>query len=166
MNRAFAPPLMRIPPPSASRMVGCFPSLVSAGRAAAVAVRHVLSALFRRFGEPRVSALVPGWLAAVSVLFVIAGSARAAGPLTLEFTGTSADGPLEKQPVIDGGANGKLTLMRLDFLLTGLSLQKTDGTWVDASKDWAAFLSVGKQRLSATAVGIGEGDYQAIRFRI
>lgn len=97
---------------------------------------------------------------------MIAGLARAAGSLNLEFTGNSADAPLERQPVIDGGTNGKLTLMRLDFLLSGLALQKTDGTWVDAPKDWAAFLSVGKQRLTSTADGIDEGDYQAIRFRI
>lgn len=157
---------MRIPPPSVSRMVDCFTSCIPVGRAVAVSVRHAFSALIRRVAETHVRRSGPGWSRVAVFVLIITGWSKAAGTLNLEFTGKEASAPLERQPVLDGGANGKLTLMRLDFLLTGLALQRTDGTWVEASKDWAAFLSVGKQQLTAQSDGVAEGDYQAIRFRI
>ena len=92
-------------------------------------------------------------------------SSAATGVLKLEFTGAGADSPLATEQIVDGGPNGELTLKRLDFLLTGLALKRADGTWLE-SQDWAAFISAGKQRLSAESDGVESGDYQAIRFRV
>ncbi len=54
---------------------------------------------------------------------------------------------------------------RLDFLLSGLALQKENGTWLE-SQDWFAYLSAGSGRMAASGTGTPEGKYTAIRFRI
>jgi len=56
-------------------------------------------------------------------------------------------------------------IQRLDFLLSKLALQRTDGTWVD-SADWFAFVSLEKNRLTAQADGVPVGSFQAIRFDV
>lgn len=89
-----------------------------------------------------------------------------AGVLHLEFRPHSEGSPLAKGGTFDGGTNGDLTLARLDFLITGLSLQKTDGTWIDAAPDWVDYVSTGKRRLTVRCDGVAEADYQRIRFRI
>jgi len=60
-------------------------------------------------------------------------------------------------------ASARIT--RLDFLLSGLALQKKDGTWLE-SRDWFAYLSAATGRMTAEGTGIPEGEYKAIRFRI
>ncbi|MDB6004434.1 MAG: hypothetical protein JWR15_1421, partial [Prosthecobacter sp.] len=81
---------------------------------------------------------------------------------------------LEVVPVVNGGAlrlNESLSpavkaqVTRLDCLLSGLALQRLDGTWVE-SRDWFAYLSVAAGRLTAKGSGIPAGDYKGIRFRI
>lgn len=62
-------------------------------------------------------------------------------------------------------APGGLRITRLDWLLSGLALQKQDGSWVE-SRDWFAYLSTGSGRLTAQGSGIPAGDYKGIRFRI
>jgi len=54
---------------------------------------------------------------------------------------------------------------RLDCLLSGLALQKNDGTWLE-SRDWFAYLSATTGRLTAQCSGIPAGEYKGIRFRI
>ena len=54
---------------------------------------------------------------------------------------------------------------RLDWLLSGLALQKEDGTWME-SKDWFAYLSAGGGRQTAKVSGVPAGEYKGIRFRI
>jgi len=54
---------------------------------------------------------------------------------------------------------------RLDCLLSGLALQKKDGTWRE-SRDWFAYLSATSGRLTAQGSGIPAGEYTGIRFRI
>jgi cytochrome c peroxidase len=92
--------------------------------------------------------------------------ASAGGTLNLEFTGCNPGGDLTTDQVVDGGQNGKLTLGRLDFLMSGLALQRVDGTWLESRDDWTASISVGKRRLSALTDGVLDGEYQAIRFRV
>ena len=81
---------------------------------------------------------------------------------------------LEISPVVNGSALKvneslapalKARVTRLDFLLSGLALQKQDGSWLE-SKDWFAYLSATSGRLTAKGSGIPAGDYHAIRFRI
>lgn len=66
------------------------------------------------------------------------------------------------QPQADGH---ETRLTRLDFLLSGLALQRKDGSWLE-SQDWFAYLSAGSGRMTASGTGIPEGEYTAIRFRI
>ena len=54
---------------------------------------------------------------------------------------------------------------RLDCLLSGLALQKLDGTWLE-SRDWFAYLSAAAGRMTAQGSGIPSGEYRGIRFRI
>ena len=105
-----------------------------------------------------------GVICAMNCVFNV-DSATAAGVVNLQFLNSGQNRNDAGEGVLDGGANGQLTLKRLDFLLTGLALQRMDGSWLE-SKDWAAFISFGKQQLSAKADGIVDGDYQAIRFRV
>jgi cytochrome c peroxidase len=90
---------------------------------------------------------------------------RAAGVLKLDFAVGGEGAGLAVGDAFDGGSNGELTLKRLDFLLSGLALQRTDGTWLE-SRDWTEFISVGKQKLTAESNGVEAGEYQAIRFRV
>lgn len=63
-----------------------------------------------------------------------------------------------------GGAE-KTRISRVDCLLSGLALQKMDGTWLE-SRDWFAYLSVAEGRLTAKGTGIPKGEYKGVRFRI
>ncbi|OYW75943.1 MAG: hypothetical protein B7Z37_11120 [Verrucomicrobia bacterium 12-59-8] len=81
---------------------------------------------------------------------------------------------LEIVPMADGQAlrlNEPLApglavrLTRMDFLLSGLALQRQDGTWLE-SQDWFAYLSAATGRLTAQGSGIPAGHYKGIRFRI
>lgn len=59
-----------------------------------------------------------------------------------------------------------LEITRLDFLLSGLALQRKDGTWVE-SQDWHAYLSASApSKLTAEGTGTPAGDYIGLRFRI
>lgn len=113
-----------------------------------------------------VGSFVAMW--AMRIVFTFAfsvASAAGAGVLNLQFVSNEQDQNAANEPLIDGGTNGQLTLKRLDFLLTGLALQRMDGTWLE-SQDWAAFISFKKKQLSAKSDGIIDGEYQAIRFRV
>jgi len=102
----------------------------------------------------------------VLVFLAICPIPAAASVLHLEFRPQVAGRALAKHGSFSGAANGDLILSRLDFLVTGLALQKTDGTWVEAAPDWVDFVSIGKQRLTVRCDGVAEADYQRIRFRI
>ncbi|MDB6003288.1 MAG: hypothetical protein JWR15_275 [Prosthecobacter sp.] len=78
---------------------------------------------------------------------------------------------LEMVPVVEGQAlrlneeTGGVRISRMDCLLSGLALQRMDGTWLE-SQDWFAYLSVAAGRMTAKGTGIPAGDYKGIRFRI
>jgi len=54
---------------------------------------------------------------------------------------------------------------RLDCLLSGLALQRQDGSWLE-SQDWFAYLSAATGRMTAQGSGIPAGEYRGLRFRI
>lgn len=63
-------------------------------------------------------------------------------------------------------ADERISLERLDFLISNLALQREDGVWVE-SRDWLAFYSLGQRRLRArTEGGIPVGKFSAIRFDV
>ncbi|WP_395748567.1 MbnP family protein [Prosthecobacter sp.] len=68
-------------------------------------------------------------------------------------------------PVLSGGEKAQARMTRIDCLLSGLALQRKDGTWVE-SRDWFACLSAGAGRLTAKGSGVPEGEYRGLRFRI
>lgn len=110
------------------------------------------------------ASLRTAWLCVV-LLAASIGTATA-GALHLEFRPHAEGAPLGKGGTFQGAGNGELTLSRLDFLVTGLALQKTDGSWIEAAPDWVDFVSTGKRRLTVRCDGVAEADYQRIRFRI
>jgi cytochrome c peroxidase len=118
---------------------------------------------FRDAAGPLVSAWRAWWCL---VLLAATTLPAFAGVLHLEFRPHAAGEALAKGSSFGGHANGDLTLSRLDFLVTGLALQKSDGTWTEAAPDWVDFVSTGKQRLTVRCDGVAEADYQRIRFRI
>lgn len=89
-----------------------------------------------------------------------------AASLELDFSARSDDNPVSIGREFDGGTNGSLTLKRLDFLTSGLALQRSDGAWVETQGPWVDFVSVGKNRLKVRADGFPDGGYQKIRFRV
>lgn len=96
------------------------------------------------------------------------------GGLLLTLPASGQDLQLEIVPMVNGQAmrlNEPLALAvatqvtRLDCLLSGLALQKEDGSWLE-SKDWFAYLSTAAGRLTAKVSGMPAGEYKGIRFRI
>jgi cytochrome c peroxidase len=92
--------------------------------------------------------------------------------LTLPL-GVKADGlvpgavlRMELEPRLEVKSSHSIEVTRLDFLLSALALQRTDGTWVE-SRDWYAYLSAtDKARHRAEADGVPSGDFKAIRFAV
>jgi cytochrome c peroxidase len=59
----------------------------------------------------------------------------------------------------------RMSISRLDGLLSELALQRSDGTWLKSDR-WHVFFSVEKRRLTAIADGLPAEEFKAIRFRV
>jgi cytochrome c peroxidase len=57
------------------------------------------------------------------------------------------------------------TVTRMDWLVSGLALQRKDGTWVEGV-DWFGYLSAKSGPLQIDADGVSSEEFCAIRFRI
>src|SRR4051794_12705536 len=57
----------------------------------------------------------------------------------------------------------KLSVTRLDCLLSDIALHQKNGAWLEKT-NWQAFLSVGEKRTSFDVDAIAPGDYDRIRF--
>lgn len=66
-------------------------------------------------------------------------------------------------PATSGDAPFSVT--RLDYLLSGLGLQREDGTWLD-SRDWFAFISAESGRLQSTIPSMPAAKFRAVRFKV
>ncbi len=113
------------------------------------AVRRVFSAV-GRFSFP--------FLAMVTL-------ASAAEVMRLQVEPSAGGARLALNEKIQVPKNGAIAISRLDLLVSGLALQRVDGSWLEA-RDWQAFLSAGKGRLSAVADGLPAEEFRAIRFRV
>lgn len=80
-----------------------------------------------------------------------------AGTLRLELVPTWGGKPL--------AAHGLPSITRLDWLLSGLELQRADGSWLSSS-DWCAYFSMTNGHLTADATGVPEQAFTALRFRV
>lgn len=56
-----------------------------------------------------------------------------------------------------------LEITRLDWLVSGLALQRKDGTWTEG-RDWYGFLGAADGRLHVDADGVPAEEFRAIRF--
>ena len=61
-------------------------------------------------------------------------------------------------------AGETLSFTRLSYLLSGLALERDDGTWIDAPDGGLAWIDVEKQRLAAQFTSLPEGKYRAFHF--
>ena len=85
-----------------------------------------------------------------------------AGTLRLEFAHESASAPFAwTRPTMPERA-----VTRLDYLVTGLALQRVDGSWLETSREWAAFISAETGQIGTEATGVPAEAFRAIRFRV
>lgn len=59
----------------------------------------------------------------------------------------------------------KVSVTRLDYLLSEIALKKPNGAWMK-SRDWYAYISVEAERTRATLNAVPPGRYTAMRFRV
>ena len=59
----------------------------------------------------------------------------------------------------------RLSITRLDFLLSEISVKSAAGEWL-ALKDWSAYLSLRESRTGFTLKGLPDGNYTAIKFNV
>lgn len=62
-------------------------------------------------------------------------------------------------------AGAAMTVSRLDFLLSGMALQREDGTWWE-SKDWFACIRCDMGKRTALLEGVPSRKFTAIRFNV
>jgi hypothetical protein len=90
--------------------------------------------------------------------------AQGGGALQVEMVGRWQGGAVARGWPLEQAEAG-LRVERLDWLLSGLSLQREDGTWIE-SRDWQGFFSLGKRAVVPVADGIPAGRYVAVRFDV
>jgi cytochrome c peroxidase len=109
------------------------------------------------------SPLLFAWLGAGCVIIALLLMPASAQELRLDVRPTNQAQELCLNEKLAGLNSTRIT--RLDFLLSGLALRKSDGTWLE-SRDWFAYLSTSSGKTTALGSGTPEGDYTAIRFHI
>ncbi|NNE92510.1 MAG: cytochrome C peroxidase [Verrucomicrobiales bacterium] len=62
--------------------------------------------------------------------------------------------------------DGNQTVSRCDFLLSQLAFQNGDGTWLEARKDWFAFVSGKGGHRVFELTGVPAGKYKSVRFLV
>lgn len=87
---------------------------------------------------------------------------RGAGTLHLEFHPEWNGQPLQ---VGSGTTIEAVEVTRLDWLVSGLALQRKDGSWTEG-RDWFGYLSASEGRRTVEADGVPLEDFRAIRFRV
>jgi cytochrome c peroxidase len=108
--------------------------------------------------------LVLGMLAALMVgvqANLSAATVTGTQTLRLEFEPVAAGRPLAREDWQDD----RFSVSRLDFLVSGLALQRADGSWMEGS-EWFGFLSLEKGRTRVEATGLPAEEFRAIRFRV
>mgnify|MGYP000966308009 CR=1 FL=1 len=103
---------------------------------------------------------------AVLALLREADARAATRQLQIEFQAEWNGTPLELDRPIETAHLPEFSISRLDALLSGLALQRPDGTWLE-SRDWFVHLSAAKQKWTAIADGLPAGTaFRAIRFQV
>jgi cytochrome c peroxidase len=90
----------------------------------------------------------------------------AAGDLQVKFIPQFNGEPLAFDALKNQTAAGqKISITRLDFLLSGISLRRADGIWVGQT-NWFASIHVRDEKNSFTLPGIPAANYDRVRFHI
>ncbi|MSU61456.1 MAG: hypothetical protein EXS31_03510 [Pedosphaera sp.] len=85
--------------------------------------------------------------------------------LHLEIEPVWRAAPLSFGREVSGWQGKRLSISRLDGLLSQLAIQRVDGTWQESDK-WQVFLCAKTGRLTAVADGLPAEEFKAIRFRV
>jgi cytochrome c peroxidase len=95
----------------------------------------------------------------------VCGAVRGADPASfrLEFLHHADGVPVQLAATLDRAH--PLSVTRLDYLLTGLALQRVDDTWLEFP-DWAEYISHEKVRFFAQVDSLPAESFKAIRFRV
>jgi len=104
------------------------------------------------------------------VLGVAAGRAEAVSPVdrdvNLEIAVVWEDRPLPLAAEVGSTSDGaRLTVSRLDFLLSGMALRREDGAWLE-EPNWFAVFRSDKGRFTARIGGVPARRFNAIRFQV
>ena len=83
-----------------------------------------------------------------------------AGSLQVEVDFCWDDKPLDRSV-----SSAQPRVERLDFLLSGLALQRLDGSWLE-SESWQGFASLTRSSVLPLADGLPSETFQAVRFQV
>lgn len=111
-----------------------------------------------------------GWMLLLAVSgwnLHAAEPARKAQPvLTLEVTQRFDADPIKLGVMeLTNAAGQSFSVTRLDMLVSGVSLLRTDGIWIDATES-TAFLSLEQKRTKIEVRGMSPGRYDGLRLRV
>jgi cytochrome c peroxidase len=102
---------------------------------------------------------------AVCIFLLLSLGPAAAQKLRLEVEPEWQGKALVLERELPASKADRMSISRLDGLLSELALQRSDGTWLKSDR-WHVFFSVEKRRLTAIADGLPAEEFKAIRFRV
>jgi cytochrome c peroxidase len=102
----------------------------------------------------------------ILLLPLLLATGAGAADLRVDFLPQFNGAPLAFDVLRNQTATGqKISVTRLDFLASDISLRRDDGTWLE-QKNWFAFISARDGKTNFTLENIPAGNYNAIRFQI
>ena len=105
-------------------------------------------------------------LTALALASVVVSVAAANHSLRVEVQPRFAGTPLAYDALTNTtGAGQRVSVTRLDFLLSNIALRRADGAWL-APSNWFAYLSGREGRMSFALDGIPSGNYDRLRFNV
>ena len=104
------------------------------------------------------------WLALLGLLALF-GGAWAAPAVELRVTASGQPLVMNRPGQLADRRSRALAVTRLDLLLSGLSLQRPDGTWTDPA-GWHGFFRAEQPLRREPAPAIAPGPYVAVRFAV
>jgi cytochrome c peroxidase len=102
----------------------------------------------------------------ILLLPLLLATGAGAADLRVDFVPQFNGAPLAFDALKNQTAAGqKISVTRLDFLASGISLRRDDGTWIE-QKNYFALISARDGKTNFTLENIPAGNYNAIRFQI
>jgi len=102
----------------------------------------------------------------VGLLATLCSAEGRAADLRVDFTPVFRSTPANFDSLAHtSDTQQRLSITRLDFLLSKIAFRMADGTWIE-QRDWAAYLSLRESRNAFTVKGVPDGDYTALRFLV